>query len=79
MGTREGVFYGTIMPRGSACRNSVCRNSDLYPANCIMLISTPTVYTFFSHFSTKVQRKGSHICTTQLQNNKFCHSFVVIF
>jgi len=40
MGTRGGVFYGTIMPRGSAClnsacrnnawRNTACRNSDLY-------------------------------------------------
>ena len=27
MGTRGGVFNGTIMPRGSACRNS-----DLYPS-----------------------------------------------
>jgi len=31
MGTRGGVFHGTIMPRGSACRNTACRNSDLYP------------------------------------------------
>jgi len=31
MGTCEGVFYGTIMPRVSTCRNSACRTSDLYP------------------------------------------------